>query len=112
MRNLILTIALPAVLFVTAGVAQEPHDMSKMGGECATMMSHMKGMMAGHDDAAKIVDQLQQNVAAMQAEKKAGPLKEKLAAQAALLKDLQGKFEGQSKMMGGMMPGCCDTPKK
>ena len=121
MKNLLLTIGLPAVLFVTGAVAQDPHDMSKMSGECNMMMSHMNGMMAGHGDAAKIVDELQKNVVAMQAEKKSGPLKEKLAAQAAMLKDLQAKLDAQSHMMGNMpgmqhdgkmMPGCCDTPKK
>jgi hypothetical protein len=114
MKSLFLKIALPVAMLAAGAMAQEPHDAathdtSKMGGECGMMMSHMNGMMEGHGDAAKIVDQLQKNVAAMQAEKKSGAMKEKLAAQAALLKDLQARLDGQSPMM---MSGCCDTPKK
>jgi len=115
----ILRIALPALLLMTGAFAQEEHSsdhaqmpMNGMGGMCGMMMSHMKDMTAGHAEAAKIVEQLQTNLAAIRAEKKPAAQKEKLAAQEAMLKDLAAKLNAQSQMMsmmgshmGGMMPG-------
>ena len=119
MKTNILRIALLAFLLVTGAVAQEQHapDQSQMpmngtNGMCGMMMSHMTDMTAGHQDAAKIVEQLQKNLAAIQAEKKPAAQKEKLAEQAALLKDLAAKLNTQNQMMnmmggqtGGAMPG-------
>ena len=111
MKTNILRIVLPAVLLVTGAVAQEQHapdhsqlPMSGMDGMCGMTMSHMTDMTAGHAEAAKIVEQLQNNLAAIQAEKKPAAQKEKLAAQAALLKDLAAKLNTQSQMMT-MMQG-------
>ncbi|HYA16118.1 MAG TPA: hypothetical protein VEF06_01560 [Bryobacteraceae bacterium] len=111
MKNNFLRFALPAVLLMTGAVAQEQHGpdhsqmpMNGMGGMCGMMMSHMTDMTAGHQEAARIVEQLQKNLTAIQAEKKPAAQKEKLAAQAALLKDLAAKLEAQNQMMT-MMQG-------
>jgi uncharacterized coiled-coil protein SlyX len=119
-HNKFLKIALPVLLFATGAVAQDQHEpdhgQMQMNGMHGMMMSHMQGMSTGNAEAAKIVDQLQKNLAAMQADKKSGGLKAKLAEQETLLKDLQAKLAAQSNMMGmmnGMMPGCCENmPKK
>jgi len=78
--------------------------MGGMSGMCGMMMSHMTDMTAGHAEAAKIVEQLQKNLTAIQAEKKPAAQKEKLAAQAAMLKDLAAKLNAQNQTMT-MMQG-------
>src|SRR5580698_9282420 len=110
MKTGIFRIALPALLLITGAVAQDLHGpdhsqmpMGGMNGMCGMMMSHMTDTAAGHAEAAKIVEQLQQNLAAIQVEKRPAAQKEKLAAQAAMLKDLAAKLNAQSQMMQGHM---------
>ena len=72
----------------------------------------------GQNETGKLVEQLLQNLAAIEAEKDPAALKTKLAEHGALLKEFQAKVQHQGHMMemmqhmmgGGMMAG--DEQKK
>jgi hypothetical protein len=98
-----------------AAPAADQAGGGKMGGMMGGMMSG--NMMMGQNETGKLVEQLMQNLAAMEAEKDPAALKTKLAEHSALLKELQAKVQRQGHMMemmqhmmGGMMAG--DEHKK
>ena len=111
-----------AVLLVaTAGAQHEERQTGAAGATAGAAMGGMMSpqmmshMMAGHDEASKLVDELMKNVTALQAEKKlSAGTRQKLAEQAALLKQLQAKQAEHMGMMSGMAPGapemkgCCE----
>ena len=76
-------------------------------------MFQMPQMMMGQHEAAKIVDQLVQSLAAIESENDQTALKAKLSEHGKLLKELQAKTQSQSRMMemmqhmmsGSMMSG-------
>ena len=76
------------------------------------MMGQMMPMMAEHAAAAKLADQLVAGFAAIETEKDPAALKAKLAAHVKLLRELQGKLQGQSKMMEHMHGMMMDEHKK
>lgn len=59
-------------------------------------------MMKGQQETAKLVEQLAQSFAAIEAEKDPATLAQKLAAHGALLKELQTKTQAHGKMMDEM----------
>jgi hypothetical protein len=63
------------------------------------------GMMAQHDEMAKLIDQVSESAAALEKEKDPAVLKKKVAEHAALVKKLQAKFQEHSRMMQQMGPG-------
>jgi hypothetical protein len=125
MRNILVGVFAAATLLVTGVVAQhdEHHPaqatpatdkagsmpmMGQMSGQMGQMMGQMMPMMAAHNEAAKLADQLVNGFAAIENEKDAKVRNEKLAEHGRLLKELQTKLQGQSQMMGhmrGMMMG-------
>ncbi len=62
----------------------------------------MQQMMTQHQEMGKLIDQLTKDFAALENEKDPVLLKKKLAAERALLKQLQSKFQQNSEMMGHM----------
>jgi len=67
----------------------------------AGMMASMP-MMQEHEANAKLVEQLAQSFAAIEAEKNPAELQKKLAAHGVLLKQLQTALQGHGKMMDEM----------
>jgi hypothetical protein len=65
------------------------------------MMSEMS-MMQEHQDISKLVEQLAQGFAAIEAEKDPAMLAQKLAAHGTLLRELQSKIQAHGKMMDEM----------
>ena len=105
-RKMLLVMAAATGLFITGAAAQhEGHtqgqaapeadkaDAGKMGG----MMQQM--MMKDQAATSKLVDQLVQGFAAIEAEKDPAVLTQKLAEHGALLKELQVKVQAHSQMM-------------
>ncbi len=95
---------------------------TSMPGMSPTMMQQMMAqrekMTTQQAEIRKLLDQLNSGVAAMQKEKKPGALEKKLAEHAALLKQLQAKFQpgAEMPMMGmmcsGMQTGQSAAPMK
>lgn len=72
------------------------------------MMGQMMPMMAAHEKAATLADQLVSSFAAIEKENNAKVRNEKLAEHGKLLKELQATLKSQSQMMEhmhGMMMG-------
>jgi hypothetical protein len=65
-------------------------------GQTRGMTPMMHQMMAGHGEAAKLVDQLVASLAAIEAAKDRKARKQKLAGHGALLKELQTKLQAQN----------------
>ena len=85
-------------------------EIGKSGGMmCEQMMAKKE---ADQDAAAKLAAQLADNVAAMEKETLPAGAKEKLAAQADLVKQLQDKLAEKPGMMGGKMGQKAGTDKK
>jgi hypothetical protein len=125
MRNIFLvSVFAVGTLLVTGAIAQHeehhqdqatpPADksaaMPRMGqtGQMGQMMGQMMPMMAAHNEAAKLADQLVNGFAAIENEKNAKERAEKLAEHGKLLRELQANLKGQSQMMEhmhGMMMG-------
>ena len=106
-RNMVVTVAVAAGLFVTGAVAQhdEHHsDPAAPGVKTGGMMAGktMPQMMAGQVETGKLVDRLVESFAAIEAEKDPAALKAKLTEHAALLKELQAKVKGHAHMMETM----------
>jgi hypothetical protein len=109
--RMLLAIGVGAGLFLTGAVAQQeehqhPADSKMSNMECCKSMD-MHQMMAGHGEAAKLVDQLVASLAAIETAKDGKARKQKLAEHGALLKELQTKLQAQDQMMqqhmGAMM---------
>lgn len=95
-------------------LAQEPSSAGHaMPGQAQTMPGHdqmqgmgsqqMQHMMAQHEEMEKLIDQLVKDFTALENEKDPAVLKEKLAEDSALVKQLQTKFHsGMMGMMGQM----------
>jgi len=77
-------------------------------------MANMAGMndnMSANTDISSLMDRLNKSLAAIETEKKAGARKEKIAAHAALLKELQTRLDAQGGMPGmGHMMGMGNMP--
>ncbi|HZT68227.1 MAG TPA: hypothetical protein VFC10_00555 [Terriglobia bacterium] len=110
----VVTIALAAGLLVTGSAAQheEHHQATQQPGTAAppneakgmsgNAMSQMPMMMSKQNETAKLIDQLLESFAAIEAEKDPAELKKRLTAHGALLKELQTKAQAQSHMMDMM----------
>jgi hypothetical protein len=80
-------------------------EQGMMQGETAMeqgMMSGRMGMMAQHQETAKLLDHVVASFAAIEAEKDPAALKTKLTEHGALLKQLQSKSQESMSMMGKM----------
>src|SRR5438067_63778 len=99
-RTVILTLALAMALAATGALAQHEHHQDQASTPAA---GNMDNMMMGHQEIAKLVDQLAASFAGIESEKDPAVLNEKLAAHGILLKQLQAKMQSHSPMMGGMM---------
>jgi len=110
--KMILTAVIGASLLMTGAVAQQPaqcgngnmanmaccNNMAGMSGMTHPGMSQMMpGMAMNQNETAKLVDQLVNSLAAIEAEKNPKARKEKLAAHGALLKELQAKLQAHSE---------------
>jgi hypothetical protein len=75
----------------------EPHqeDMMSKG-----MMDQHRKMMTQHQEMGDLIDQLIKSSSVLQNEKDSALLKKELAEHAALLKELQSKFQQNSAMVG------------
>jgi hypothetical protein len=96
MKSRIGAILFPALLAVLVGqaAAQAPDAMAE----------HHQ-MMTQHQEIGKIIDRLLESSSAMENEKDPVLLRKELAEHGALLKELQSKFQENSKMMGMSMMG-------
>ena len=85
-------------LFSFQAAAQQagPHPQDSMSND---MMAQHRKMMAQHQEMGNLIDQLLKSFSAMENEKDPALLKEELAEHAALLKELQSKFQQNSAMM-------------
>ena len=112
-RTILAAIIGAGTLLTGAVAQQEEHQSTGCGNmagmACCSNMPGMSEMMPGNGETAKLVDQLSQSLAAIEAEKDPAALQQKLAAHGALLKELQTKLQTQAQMMhqhmGGMMTG-------
>jgi hypothetical protein len=120
-ENIMVATAVATGLFITGASAQhEGHtgqpapspapstdktdkaDTGKMGGMMSQMQKMMLQMMMDQAATSKLVEQLIQGLAAIEAEKDPAALQAKLAEQEALLKELQTKVQAHSQMMEKM----------
>lgn len=106
MRSVLIRAAIVAGFCVSGALAQNGQDQAPAqvgrSAGCGQAMSQMHPMMMGQTETAKLVDELQKSLAAIEAEKDPGALKAKLAEHGELLKQLQAKIQGQSRMMDMM----------
>lgn len=116
----IITAVVGAGLLLTGAMAQQEEHQNAMCGNTAEMtccnsmpgmtapgmtgmmpqmMPMMHQMMADNGETAKLLDQVVNSFAAIQAEKDPVVIKQKLAEQGALLKELQAKLQAQTQTM-------------
>lgn len=116
MRTILIAAVVAGGAFITGAAAQHeghgdpaaPAAASAASDSKMMMMGHMPQMMKDREETGKLVDRLAASFAAIEAEKDPAALKAKLAAHGALLKELQAKFQAESKhmdMMHQMMGG-------
>lgn len=112
MRSVLVTAAIAAGFCVSGALAQNGQDQAstpagKSAG-CGQMMSQMHcmmmgQMMTGQAETAKLVDELQKSLTAIEAaQNDPAVFKAKLAEHGELLKQLQAKVQDQSRMMDMM----------
>lgn len=112
-KMIVVALAVATGLLVTDGMAQhnEHHpDQAALTGKAATgtmggMMAHenmMSQMMTEQNETGKLVDRLMTSLTVIEQEKNSTARKQKLAEHGALLKELQGKVQAQTKMMDMM----------
>src|ERR1019366_7677604 len=98
-KTMIVTLALAASsLFAFRLIAQqsEHHQGGMMSQD---MMTQHQKMMTQHEEMGNLIDQLLKSFSALEHEKDPVLLKKELAEHAALLKELQSKFQQNSAMM-------------
>ena len=86
-------------LFSSRAAAQhsEPHQEDMISQD---MMDQHQKMMTQHQEMENLIDQLIKSFSVLENEKDPALLKKELAEHAALLKELQSKFQQSSAMMG------------
>ena len=122
-RNPVIAIAMATALSATGALAQHAENHTDQAAPAVTAMDRSDagkaggmmsgGMLMGQNEIGKIVEQLIQSFAAIQAEKDPTAIKAKLVQHGALLKELQAKVQDQAHMMdvmqhmmvGSMMDG-------
>ena len=98
-KTMIATLFLAALslfAFQTAAQQSEHHQGGMMSQD---MMTQHQKMMTQHEEMGNLIDQLLKSFSALEHEKDPVLLKKELAEHAALLKELQSKFQQNSAMM-------------
>lgn len=117
MKHVMAALAASMGMFMTGAYGQhEGHQQGQAAPETGKMMSvnMMAGMekpAMGQDQTAKLADELQKSLAAIQAEQDPAALKEKLAAHGALLTELQKQLQARPHTMEGKAAEKSDSMK-
>jgi hypothetical protein len=100
LKTMIVTLILAASSLFAFRVTSQQSEHHQGGMMSQDMVTQHQNMMSQHREMGTLIDQLLKSVAALENEKDPVLLKKELAEHAALLKELQSKFQQNSAMMG------------